>query len=119
MFFQEGLQMDEIHWSDFEKVVLLSGTIVSAEEFPEAKKSAYRLQVDLGEKMGVKSSSAQITKLYRKEDLVGKQVICVVNFPPKRIGPFVSEVLVCGFILGDSVVLASPERKVPNGTRLA
>jgi tRNA-binding protein len=108
-----------IQWSDFEKVLILSGTIVAVEDFPEAKKSAYRLKVDLGKEMGIKNSSAQITKLYRKEDLLGKQVICVVNFFPKKIGPFVSEVLVCGFVLEEGVVLAIPDRKISNGHRLA
>jgi tRNA-binding protein len=108
-----------IEWQDFEKVELVIGTIISIENFPEAKKAAYKLRIDLGPKIGIKASSAQITKLYRKEDLLGQQVLCVVNLLPKKIGPFISEVLTTGFVEGDEVVLAIPERKVPNGSKLA
>lgn len=111
--------MAEITWEEFERVELRAGTIVRAEEFPEARRPAWKLWVDLGE-LGVKRSSAQITALYRPEDLLGRQVICVTGLPPKRIADFVSEVLVTGFYrAAGEVVLAVPDREVPNGARLA
>ncbi len=108
-----------ISWDDFEKVEIRVGTIVDVSEFPEARLPAYKLKVDLG-LFGVKKSSAQITKLYRPEDLLNRQVVCVCNFPPKQIGPVMSEVLVTGFI-GEAgeVVLAVPDKPVRNGTNLS
>jgi tRNA-binding protein len=112
--------METISWQDFEKVELRAGTILEVRDFPKAKKPAYQLVVDLGEEIGIKQSSAQITTLYTKEELIHRQVVCVTNFPPRQIANFLSEILVTGFILPDGeVVLTSIERPVPNGTRLA
>ncbi|CAH0995336.1 putative chaperone CsaA [Emticicia aquatica] len=109
-----------ISWEDFEKVELRVGTIVEVNDFPKARKPAYKLLIDFGLEIGVKRSSAQITKLYTKEKLLGKQVICVTNFPPRQIADFMSEVLTTGFILEDGeVVLSEPQQKVPNGSKLA
>jgi|GEM_PF-28205 len=108
-----------IEWSDFEKVDLRIGTILEAEDFPEARKPAYKLKIDFGPELGIKKSSAQITTHYTKEELVGTQILAVANFPEKQIGPFRSEVLTTGFVLDDqSVVLIRPTQKVPNGHKL-
>lgn len=110
--------MEEIQWSDFEKVALRAGTILEVMDFPKARKPAYQLKVDFGD-LGVKWSSAQITKHYTKEELVGKQIIGVVNFPEKQIANFKSQFLVTGFADEDgNIVLASIEREVPNGSAL-
>ena len=111
--------MPVITWSDFEKVELRVGRIVSAEPFPEARKPAYILHVDFGPEIGVKKSSAQITRVYALEELIGKLVVGVVNFPPKQIGPIRSECLVTGFHneSGD-VVLCVPDKEVPLGAKL-
>jgi tRNA-binding protein len=112
--------MSEITWDDFQQVELRVGTILTVSDFPEARKPAYILQVDFGDDLGVKKSSAQITALYSKADLIGKQVIAVVNFPPKQIGPIRSECLVTGFYnQAGQVVLAVPDQSIQNGARLA
>jgi tRNA-binding protein len=111
--------MNTITWEQFEQVELRIGTIVAAEPFPEARKPAYKLTVDFGHGIGRKRSSAQLTHLYTPESLLGRQVLGVVNFAPKRIGPFVSECLVCGFYRADgAVVLAVPEQRVDDGAKL-
>ena len=112
--------MNSISWSNFQKIELRIGTIIEVEDFPEARNPAYKLKVDFGKEIGIKKSSAQITNLYTKESLIGKQVVAVVNFPPKQIGPFMSECLVTGFHREDgAVVLAIPDIKINNGARLA
>lgn len=110
---------DTIEFSDFMKVDIRIGTIVKVDDFPEAKKPAWKLTIDFGEEIGIKKTSAQITELYSKEDLQGHQVAAVVNFPPKQIGPFVSEVLTLGFHTKDgAVTLIHPDHPAPNGSRL-
>jgi len=109
----------EISFADFDRVDIRAGTIVEAEPFPEARKPAIKLKIDFGAPLGVKKSSAQITKYYATETLVGRQVFAVVNFPPRQIGPFMSEVLTLGFPDEEGeVVLGAIERKVPDGGRL-
>ncbi|MDP6973933.1 MAG: tRNA-binding protein [Gammaproteobacteria bacterium] len=109
----------KITWQDFEKIDIRVGTIIKTEDFPEARKPAYILHVDFGSEIGIKKSSAQITSLYTKEQLVNKQVMGVVNFHPKQVGPIMSECLVLGFYNQDkSVVLAVPDMPVDNGARL-
>lgn len=110
--------MDTINWADFEKVELRAGTVLEAFDFPEARKPAYKVRVDFGE-FGVKWSSAQITKHYTKQELVGRQIAGVINFPKKQIANFMSEFLVTGF--GDEngdIVLTAIDKKVPNGSKL-
>lgn len=108
-----------ISYDDFLKVDIRVGTIVAVDPFPEARKPAYKLTIDFGDGIGTKRSSAQITRHYDAQQLVGRQVLGVVNFPPKRIGPFTSEVLCLGLPdAEDAVVLVGPDQKVPNGGRL-
>ncbi len=111
--------MDMIEWSDFEKIRLCAGTITAVEDFPEARKPAWKLTINFGETIGTRRSSAQITDLYSKDSLVGQQVMAVVNFPKKQIGPFMSECLVTGVAREDgAIVLVAPLEPVPDGTRL-
>ena len=112
--------MNDLSMKEFERVELRVGTVLEAKLFPEARKPAYKLTVDFGEQIGLKRSSAQITDLYTVDELVGRQVMGVVNFPPRQIGPFMSECLVTGFVQDDgSVILAVPDKPCANGTRLA
>jgi tRNA-binding protein len=111
--------MPTITWDDFAKVDIRVGRIVDVEDFPKARKPAYKLRIDFGE-LGVKTSSAQITKYYDKAELLGKLVLAVINFPPRQIANFFSEVLTLGVVLGDGdIVLVHPEREVPLGGRIA
>ena len=108
-----------ISWSDFEKIEMRVGTVIEVNDFPEARKPAYRLVIDFGTALGVKRSSAQITVHYKKEDLVNRQVVAVVNFPPKRIAGFTSECLVLGvYDSNNDVVLVQPDRTVDNGDKI-
>jgi len=109
----------EISWSDFEKVEMRVGTVIEAREFPEARNPAYQLRVDFGDEIGVKKTSAQITTQYSPEALIGKQVVAVVNFPKKQIGPFMSECLILGAVDGKDVTLLEPNLKVENGLRIS
>ncbi|HAO87830.1 MAG: tRNA-binding protein [Pseudomonadales bacterium] len=111
--------MKELSWDEFEQVELRVGTVTAVEEFPEARRPAWKLWIDFGEDIGKRKSSAQITDLYDADSLLGRQVVAVVNFPRKQIGPFMSECLVTGFYQPDgAIVLAVPERPVQNGAKL-
>ena len=111
--------MDPISWNDFQEIELRLGTIIEAKDFPQARNPAYILHVDFGDELGIKKSSAQITDNYGKEELIGKQVMAVINFAPKQIGPIMSECLVTGFYQQDgSVILAVPDRPLSNGAKL-
>ncbi len=115
----EAVRKPDITFADFDKIDIRTGTVVEAEPFPEARKPAIKLKIDFGPGIGVKKSSAQITRHYTPQELVGRQIFAVVNFPPRQIGPFMSEVLTLGFSdeNGD-IVLGAVERPVPNGSRL-
>ena len=105
-------------FDDFMKLDIRVGTIIEAKVFAKVKKPAYQLKVDLGEELGIKKSSAQITEVYKAEDLIGKQVMAVVNFPPRQIADFMSEILVLGTYSRQGVVLITPDREVQNGDKL-
>lgn len=108
----------DLSWSEFERIEMRVGTIMTVSDFPEARKPAFQLQIDFGEAIGVLKTSAQITKKYERTDLVGKQVIAVVNFPKKQIANFMSECLVLGAVDGDEVTLLSTDKPVKNGLRV-
>jgi len=109
-----------IDWQDFEKIEMRTGTVIEVKDFPQAKNPSYQLKIDFGKEIGIKNSSAQITKLYNKEELVGKQIIAVTNFPPKQIANFISECLVLGVVLENKeVILLTPDKKTENGKRIA
>lgn len=110
--------MKTISWKDFEQVELRVGTIARVELFPEARNPAYKVWVDFGPEIGERKSSAQITEHYSAGELVGRQIVAVVNFAPKQIGPMRSECLITGFYRDDGVVLAVPDKPVPNGLKL-
>jgi tRNA-binding protein len=110
-------QHDTLSWAEFEKALIVAGTVTRVEAFPEARKPAWKVWVDFGPH-GEKKTSAQIATLYTPDQLVGRQIVGVINFPPKQIGPFRSEFLLTGFATDEGVVLTAIERPVPNGTRL-
>jgi len=112
--------METINWKDFENVELRAGTIINVQDFPEAKIPAWKIKVDFGPEIGLKWSSARITNLYTKQELINKKIVGIINFPPKQIGPFMSEFLCTGFYRKDgAVVLAVPDKDVPDGSKLA
>ncbi|WP_298472742.1 tRNA-binding protein [uncultured Maribacter sp.] len=108
-----------INWNDFSKIDMRVGTVITVFNFPEAKNPSYKLEIDFGEEIGVKKTSAQITKKYTKEDLLGKQVIAVVNFPRKQIANFMSECLILGAVEGKDVILLQPASSVSNGLKIS
>lgn len=108
-----------ITWSDFERIEMRVGTILEVKDFPEAHNPAYQLHIDFGNSIGIKKTSAQITKQYSKEDLLGRQIVAVVNFPKKQIGPFISECLVLGAVDGKDVTLLHPGMQIENGLRIS
>lgn len=111
--------MDTISWDDFEKVGIFSGTIIQVDDFPQARKPAYIIHVDFGDQLGTRKTSARVTTNYSKADLIGRQILGVINFPPKQIGPVQSQFLLTGCADEEgAIVLATLERSVPNGRRL-
>ena len=111
--------MSVISWSDFEKVEIRCGTVIDVKDFPKARKPSYQIWIDFGTELGIKKSSAQVTQFYKKEDLLARQIIAVVNFPPKQIAGFFSECLVLGvYDENNHVILLQPERAVTNGQRI-
>jgi tRNA-binding protein len=110
--------VEAISWADFEKVLIVAGTVTRVEAFPEARKPAWKLWVDFGP-YGERKTSAQIAGLYQADDLLGRQIVGVINFPEKQIGPFRSQFLLTGFVTGQGGVFTTPERQVPNGTRVS
>jgi len=111
--------MNNLSWSNFEKVDMRVGTILEVSDFSEARNPSYKLLIDFGKDIGIKKSSAQITTLYSKDELLGIQIVAVINFPKKQIGPFMSECLVLGAVNGKEVTLLSPNLKVENGLRIS
>ena len=111
--------MGDLTWNEFEKVDMRIGTIIAANDFPKARKPAYQLTIDFGADIGIRNSSAQITKRYTKEELVGKQIMAVINFPKKQIANFFSECLVMGAVNGDDVILMEPSVTIPNGLKIS
>ena len=109
---------NDLKWSEFERVDMRVGTILSVSDFPEARKPAFQLNIDFGDSIGVRKTSAQITKRYQRQELVGKQVIAVVNFPKKQIANFMSECLLLGAVQGEEVTVLNPDLPVPNGLRI-
>ena len=109
----------EITWQDFAKIDMRVGTIIEVNDFPEARKPAYQLRIDFGKEIGIRKTSAQITKRYTKEDLLGKQTIAVVNFPKKQIANFMSECLLMGAVDGDEVTIIQPEASIENGLKVS
>jgi len=115
---KESIMSEIIDWQDFIKVDMRVGTIIAVEDFPEAHNPAYQIKVDFGEELGIKKSSAQITSLYKKKELLGRQVVAVLNFPKKQIAHFMSECLILGAVNGKDVVLLQPGSNVPNGLKI-
>lgn len=111
--------MDNLSWNEFERVEMRVGTILEVNDFPEARKPAYQLTIDFGSEIGIRKTSAQITKRYQKEDLLSRQIVAVVNFPKKQIGKFMSECLVLGAVEAEGdVILLAPDFKIENGLRI-